>query len=92
SIDELSVASFPKFPQGIARPFPEQPTRSAASGEDDATLTPETFIHRDQTAQKGRGAVTNLRGRYESVAREEFDDGWQSVRFAESGPQAAEST
>jgi DNA repair photolyase len=27
-------------------------------------------------AQKGRGAVTNLQGRYELQAREEFDDGW----------------
>ena len=84
------MASFPKFPQGIARPFPEQPARSTASGEDDPTLSPETFIHRDQVAQKGRGAVTNLRGRYESVAREEFDDGWQSVRFAEARPEAGE--
>lgn len=27
-------------------------------------------------AQKGRGAVTNLQGRYEVHGREEFDDGW----------------
>jgi DNA repair photolyase len=27
-------------------------------------------------AQKGRGAVSNLQGRYEVQAREEFDDGW----------------
>jgi hypothetical protein len=81
------LASFPKFPQGIARPFPDQP---APSGEDDATLTPETFVHRNQVARKGRGAVTNLRGRYESVAREEFDDGWQAVSFAAVEPLAAE--
>jgi DNA repair photolyase len=28
------------------------------------------------TAQKGRGAVSNLQGRYELQAREKFDDGW----------------
>ena len=27
-------------------------------------------------AQKGRGAVSNLQGRYEVHAREAFDDGW----------------
>ena len=27
-------------------------------------------------ARKGRGAVSNLQGRYESAARERFDDGW----------------
>ncbi|AKU24564.1 radical SAM protein [Massilia sp. NR 4-1] len=29
------------------------------------------------TAQKGRGAVTNMQGRYELHAREAFDDGWE---------------
>src|SRR4051812_46792636 len=27
-------------------------------------------------ARKGRGAVSNLQGRYEVQAREDFDDGW----------------
>ena len=31
---------------------------------------------RPLAAQKGRGAVTNLQGRYEVHARERFDDGW----------------
>lgn len=31
---------------------------------------------RPLSAQKGRGAVTNLQGRYEVNAREAFDDGW----------------
>jgi DNA repair photolyase len=31
---------------------------------------------RPLAAQKGRGAVTNLQGRYEVNARERFDDGW----------------
>jgi len=83
------MASFPKFPQGIARPFPDQPEPSP-SDDDDATITPATFIHRQQVAQKGRGAVTNLRGRYESVNREEFDDGWQPLQFAGDGPSTGE--
>ncbi len=29
------------------------------------------------TARKGRGAVTNLQGRFEKQGRETFDDGWQ---------------
>ncbi|QGZ62943.1 PA0069 family radical SAM protein [Paraburkholderia acidisoli] len=36
--------------------------------------------------RKGRGAVTNLQGRYEIDQREAFDDGWQHV----SEPQAGE--
>lgn len=83
------MASFPKFPQGIARPFPDQPAPSP-SADDDATITPATFIHRQQLAQKGRGAVTNLRGRYESVNRQEFDDGWQPLQFAGGGPTTGE--
>lgn len=78
------MSRFPKFPEGIAAPFPEQPRPPA---DDDATLTPESYVHRSQVAQKGRGAVTNLRGRYESVSREEFDDGWQALQFA---PRAGE--
>jgi DNA repair photolyase len=31
---------------------------------------------RPLSAQKGRGAVSNLQGRYEVNGREEFDDGW----------------
>jgi len=34
------------------------------------------LIHRPLSARKGRGAVTNLQGRYETTVREEFDDGW----------------
>lgn len=32
---------------------------------------------RSLKAQKGRGAVTNLQGRYEVNAREAYDDGWE---------------
>ncbi|NVD98687.1 PA0069 family radical SAM protein [Massilia sp. BJB1822] len=33
-------------------------------------------------AQKGRGAVTNMQGRYELHAREAFDDGWEQEEDA----------
>ncbi|UTY60810.1 PA0069 family radical SAM protein [Massilia sp. erpn] len=33
-------------------------------------------------AQKGRGAVTNMQGRYEVHAREAFDDGWEQEEAA----------
>ena len=36
------------------------------------------LLHRPLAARKGRGAVTNLQGRYETMAREAFDDGWAS--------------
>jgi DNA repair photolyase len=36
------------------------------------------FIHRPSKATKGRGAVSNLQGRYEVLIREEFDDGWSN--------------
>ena len=32
---------------------------------------------RPLSARKGRGAVSNLQGRYEVNGREEFDDGWE---------------
>ncbi|WP_223305937.1 PA0069 family radical SAM protein [Massilia sp. NR 4-1] len=40
--------------------------------EGQAMLPPQSL-----TAQKGRGAVTNMQGRYELHAREAFDDGWE---------------
>lgn len=73
------MARFPKFPQGIAAPFPAQPE---AVRDDDPTLTPASYVHRPQEARKGRGAVTNLRGRYDAVVREQYDDGWQALQFA----------
>ena len=41
---------------------------------------------RPLSAQKGRGAVTNLQGRYEVNARETFDDGWASDPDDEPAP------
>jgi len=41
-----------------------------------------------RVARKGRGAVSNLQGRYELKGRERFDDGWFD-EAAESGDQPA---
>jgi len=43
------------------------------------------LLHRPLAARKGRGAVTNLQGRYETLGREAFDDGWTEEN-EESGP------
>lgn len=80
------MSKFPKLPNGIAAPFPvsgeAEASRAKALAEDvDPTLVPEQFVHRVQVARKGRGAVTNLRGRYETLIREEYDDGWQGREF-----------
>lgn len=42
-------------------------------------------LQRAPTPQKGRGAVSNLQGRYELSARESFDDGWPQDEEAEAG-------
>ena len=75
------MSRFPHYPHGIAAPFPQE---QEAPKDDDPTLTPEQYLHRQQVARKGRGAVTNLRGRYETVIREEFDDGWHPVTFTDA--------
>jgi DNA repair photolyase len=38
----------------------------------------QTFLSKPLKAAKGRGAVSNLQGRYERTERESFDDGWGS--------------
>ncbi|RJF96480.1 PA0069 family radical SAM protein [Noviherbaspirillum cavernae] len=43
-------------------------------------------------ARKGRGAVSNLQGRYEVQTREEFDDGWPVGDDADGGSTAAWKT
>lgn len=47
--------------------------------DDDASKDVEYPLHRQEpaTARKGRGAASNLQGRYELQLREVFDDGWQ---------------
>ena len=36
--------------------------------------------HRGKSIHKGRGALSNASGRFEQVAREDFDDGWDDGR------------
>jgi DNA repair photolyase len=43
---------------------------------------------RPLTPHKGRGAVSNLQGRYEVHGRERFDDGWTVPGLKEEGPVA----
>ena len=40
-------------------------------------------VVRPPAARKGRGAVSNIQGRYEVNAREEYDDGWGPLGEAE---------
>lgn len=40
-------------------------------------------------ARKGRGAVSNLQGRYEAHARAGFDDGWSVGGLDAAGDEAA---
>lgn len=54
------------------RPVPLQTTRTLESAG-------ETFSQVFD-ARKGRGAVSNIQGRYETVQRVGFDDGWEDVR------------
>lgn len=44
--------------------------------DSDPHIEPEPFIQSPLKARKGRGAVTNLQGRYETLIREDIDDGW----------------
>jgi DNA repair photolyase len=43
-------------------------------------------------ASKGRGAVTNMQGRYELQAREAVDDGWQQDGYDDDSDGSDEST
>ncbi|TDG07653.1 PA0069 family radical SAM protein [Paraburkholderia guartelaensis] len=44
------------------------------------------------TVRKGRGAVTNLQGRYEVDQREAFDDGWQQTGVGGEGDGEGDET
>ncbi|MDN5882924.1 MAG: PA0069 family radical SAM protein [Nitrosospira sp.] len=46
------------------------------SGDDSYPEAQPLFVQRPLKAQKGRGAVSNLQGRYETLVREAIDDGW----------------
>ncbi|KQQ96689.1 PA0069 family radical SAM protein [Massilia sp. Leaf139] len=45
------------------------------------------LVPRPHAARKGRGAVSNLQGRYEVNGREEFDDGWEAgIALGDAAP------
>ncbi len=52
--------------------------------EDDPQAEQPIFIQPPLKARKGRGAVSNLQGRYEVLAREDMDDGWSHDGEADS--------
>lgn len=47
------------------------------------------IFHRPLLVRKGRGAVSNLQGRYETQAREAFDDGWAGGEPENDGAEGA---
>ena len=61
---------------------------------DDDSLpdTQPVLLHRPLSARKGRGAVSNLQGRYETHAREAFDDGWPETETEDTGSGTAWKT
>ncbi len=58
-----------------------------SNGEWDAEAMPPQPLLK---AHKGRGAVSNLQGRYELLAREAFDDGWAGGDDDAAGAEIAE--
>lgn len=52
--------------------------------DDDFNNETQPLVHMP-TARKGRGAVSNLQGRYEMQARERFDDGWLNDNCDDGG-------
>lgn len=51
---------------------PDHPDRPAGDAE-------PPFVQPPLKAKKGRGAVSNLQGRYETLIREDIDDGWSGT-------------
>jgi hypothetical protein len=47
---------------------------------DDEFYEEQPFVQPPLKARKGRGAVSNLQGRYEVLAREAVDDGWSQAQ------------
>jgi DNA repair photolyase len=56
----------------VALRRPPVPVLSAPAGAAPAQVV-------DRERRRGRGALTNVSGRYEPIARIAFDDGWQSI-------------
>jgi DNA repair photolyase len=54
---------------------------------DDEFYEEQPFVRPPPKARKGRGAVSNLQGRYEVLAREAVDDGWPQAEALGSGEQ-----
>jgi DNA repair photolyase len=59
----------------------EREKRTVEHVEEQVMLPP-----RPLAARKGRGAVSNIQGRYEVDARERFDDGWEQDEGEEAAP------
>lgn len=56
--------------------------------DDDPQAEQPIFIQPPLKARKGRGAVSNLQGRYEVLAREDIDDGWSYDGTTDPGVDA----
>lgn len=56
---------------------PDHPDDLARDGE-------PPFVRPPVKAKKGRGAVSNLQGRYETLIREDIDDGWSGASLDDS--------
>ena len=55
-------------------------SKSDSRNPDDPSQDAEPpFVQPPLKAKKGRGAVSNLQGRYETLIREDIDDGWSSA-------------
>ena len=50
------------------------------------------FVQPPLRPRKGRGAVSNLQGRYETLLREDIDDGWSSGNLGEVAAEADSRT
>ena len=76
----------PSLPEYLCAGGRLRATRSAADGQDarrrpaavDLAAPTDGDVAVEATRRRGRGAQSNASGRYESVARTAFDDGWQS--------------
>lgn len=82
----------------MARP-PQKPdpasSRLTRRDADPDAQAPQAGL-RPPVARKGRGAVSNMQGRFERDQREVFDDGWggapeEAPRTAEAAPSAEEA-
>jgi DNA repair photolyase len=59
------------------------------SDSDPSAEAESPFIQQPLKARKGRGAVSNLQGRYEALIREDVDDGWSNPDGDSAGADLA---